>query len=134
MSQTYLSLTSLQEMDNGKVVAAVDHAIRQVVNDCIDRPGDKSKRKVLLQIEMKPVLDKDLGVLDTVNSKFRVKTNLPDRETVEYPMLPTQDGRLAFSPHSPGDPRQADLPYEPPANAEAVDRETGEVTPAPDRD
>lgn len=125
MSSLVLTLKDLHHLDNGKANAAVNHALRQCVQDIIDRPGDKAKRKVMLTVEMTPKLDEDLGALDTVHTQFIIKSSIPVRRTVEYPMLASRDGRLLFSRNSPMDPRQNDLPYA--GDESAVDMTTGEV-------
>lgn len=132
-SSKLLSISTLQDIDGGKPATAINHALRQIANDVIDRPNDKAKRKVLVQIEMSPMLDSDLGTLDTIAVGVKVKTTVPVRQSLMYPMLPLKDGRLSFEPRSPFDPRQGALFSEDPAN-ETIDPETGEVKPAPGSD
>jgi hypothetical protein len=100
------NLTNLVELDNGKATAAINHALRQIVDDIQERPGDKAKRKVILNIEMVPILDKTTAVLDTVGVQIRIDTKVPIRQTMTYPMLATADNTLRFVPQSPLDPRQ----------------------------
>jgi len=130
-SSKLLSISTLQEIDGGKPATAVNHALRQIANDIIDRPNDKAKRKVLIQVEMEPVLDSDLGTLDTIATSFKIKTSVPVRQSRSYPMLPLKDGRLSFEPQSPFDPRQGALFSEDPGSPakETIDPDTGEVTP-----
>ncbi len=121
---------TLRQIDRGKVALALDHAIRQCTLDIQDRPADDTKRVIVLQIEMQPECDAQTGALDTIGTKFIVKTKLPARRSVVYPMLPTRDGTLVFEPQSPLDPRQAALvfPAAPPATPPAgVDPQTGEL-------
>lgn len=120
MSQMQFNLKNLQELDNGKVMAMVNHSLRQIVADISDRPADKAKRKMVMEVVMTPRNDKERGVNDGANVTFIIKTLVPVRQTLEYPMLADRDHRLYFQPHSPDDPRQADLPYR-------VDEQTGEV-------
>lgn len=135
MAEHRLTLEVLCKLDMGKVAHAVDHELKQVVRDIIDRPGDKAKRKVVLMIEATPTLDKDTAQLDTIGVRFKVKSSTPERQSMEYPMLPTNSGGLLFQELSPMDPRQTELPYErriqtPPmtaVDADDVDKETGEV-------
>jgi hypothetical protein len=112
MPQHQLTLITIGSLDNGKIVAAVDHELRQIVRDIVDRPGDRAKRKVQLVIEAVPILDRESGALDTIGLRFRISSATPVRQSVEYPMLPTNSGRLLFQEHSPTNPRQTELPYE----------------------
>lgn len=109
MSQKQFNLNSLIDLDGGKAHIAANHAINQVVKDIIDRYGDKAKRKVLVEMTFVPVLDRNLAVLDTIDVDIKIKTSVPVRQTTAYPMLPTKDGALMFSPESPHDPRQSSL-------------------------
>lgn len=110
-----LTLTSIGDIDRGRVALAFNHALRMATLDVQDRPADKAKRKVQLTVELTPELDKDSGVLDTIGTEFVIKTTVPVRRSASYPMLPTNDGKQIFRPASPFDPRQeafafADLP------------------------
>lgn len=145
MPQHALTITSLAKLDGGKVEAALDHEIRQIIRDVIDRPGDKAKRKAILQIEAVPILDKDTGQLDTVGITCQMKSSTPVRKSIEYPMLPTNSGKLLFQELSPTNPRQNELPYEQritppmqsmerPGPGERINKDTGEVMAADDSD
>lgn len=123
--QQALRIDTLAQLDGAKIVAAVDHELRQCVRDINDRPGDKAARVVNMQIRLVPVLDKQTGVLDSVHVQFRINSKTPIRQSAEYPMLGTNEGALLFQPHSPTDPRQRELPFQPgagPAGAGGEDR------------
>lgn len=132
--QLQFNVRNLTELDGGKADLAINHAIRQIVNDVKDRPGDKAKRKVTIVIEAVPHLDDDSAALDTIDITIKVKTSVPLRQTHSYPMLPTEDGTLLFSPASPYNPRQGSLPFDPdnrvdgePIPAEAEESEPDDV-------
>lgn len=133
--QQVLTLSSIQHIDNGKVALNFNQLLRAITRDVIDRPGDKSKRKVMLTIELSPDLDADTATLDTIKTTFKMKTALPVLQSAEYPMLADSEGRQHFQPTAPFQPRQQALPY---PNAlqpgEQVDRSTGEVAQTPDDD
>ena len=67
-SKRTLTLKNTPELDNGRVAVAFDNALRLATLDIIDRPADKTPRKVYLICELRPVLDKDRGVLDVIDS------------------------------------------------------------------
>lgn len=121
-----LTLANIHHIDNGKVAIAFTQAIRQIITDVNDRPNDNAARKIVLTAEAKPVLDKDTGVLDTVDIQFKLETKLPKRQSVPYPMLPTADGRALFQPRSPFDPRQQAFEFAAPPPP-GVDPTTGEL-------
>lgn len=129
MPQHHLTLETLGKLDAGRILAVVDHELKQIVRDIIDRPGDKAKRLVSIKIECVPILDKDTAALDTVGTTFRVSSTTPVRKSVEYPMLATNQGSLLFQELSPTNPRQAELPYAMRTNtdvtSETRDRDNG---------
>lgn len=125
MPQRPVTLGAFIEFDNGKVAAAFDHEMRQMVRDVTDRPGDKSRRTVQLTVEMVPKLEKDKAALDTVAFRVQITSRAPVRKSIVYEGLPTNEGRLLVQTHSPTNPRQTELPY-----GERIDPKTGEVLPA----
>lgn len=126
-SERTLTLQNIGDLDQGRVAAAFNQALRLATLDVLDRPADKSKRKIQLQVELVPALDKDSAVLDTINTDFLIKSALPQRRSSTYPMLPTPDGKQLFQTGSPFDPRQQSFGFE--DRPEHVNHSTGEVTP-----
>jgi len=41
-------------LDDGRVARAINNDIKMTTCDCLDRPGDASKRKVIIEIEQTP--------------------------------------------------------------------------------
>lgn len=105
MGMIQLDFSGLQVLDNGKLSAAFQAELQAAVRDCIDRPGDKSPRKVNLSMQLVPVLD-DTGDASNVQIKFDVKAAIPKRKTRTYEMLTIRGGGLRFSEHSPTNPNQ----------------------------
>ena len=124
------NVSNLQQLDRGKIAAAVNHHIRQCVDDVAQRCGEKAKRSVTLKIDFTPIIDKDTGTLDTVGVAFNVKATIPVQKSTIYPMLPAKGGTLVFQPGSPADPRQQVMGFmagDQVAADEELDKETGEV-------
>lgn len=128
------NMNNLNDLDQGKAHTAIQHAIAQAVRDVWDRPAEKAKRKVVVTYEFTPGLDPDTAALDVVNMQIKIKTGIPDRHTIGYPMLPTQEGALLFEPGSPMNPRQGTLPFNRDQEDDVVDTETGEVMEDEDND
>lgn len=127
-----LTLQNIGEIDSGRVALAFNHNLRLATMDVVDRPGDKSKRKVQLTVEMTPVLDKNTGALDTINNEFVIKTAMPVLRSAAYPMLPDNEGRQTFQPFAPFDPRQSSFSFT--DEGETFDKTTGEVIANDDDD
>ena len=129
-SKRTLTLQSAPELDQGRVAVAFNNALRLATLDIVDRPADKTARKVFLICEMRPVLDKDTAVLDVIDNQFVVKKAFPVQRSAPYPMTATTDGQMVFDVGSPLDPRQNTFDFRPPEEegaSETVDPETGEV-------
>lgn len=112
ISGKQLNVNNLQHIHGGRVAQAINHEMRNAIRDCVERPGDKGKRCVVIKMDFTPVLDESTAALDVVNAQFNVTSKLPARVSKAYPMLATaEEGCLQFQPESPNDPRQASLPY-----------------------
>jgi len=81
-----LSLTSLEELDDGRVSKAFQHELKRAVQDCIDRPGDKKPRKVVLELELVPVVNTENGLLECegADGEFTIKSKVPTRRSKKY--------------------------------------------------
>jgi hypothetical protein len=64
MALRELNLEGLAMIDGGRVDAAVNHHLTRAIADCEDRPGDKTARKVVLTMLVKPVMLQDGAVTD----------------------------------------------------------------------
>jgi hypothetical protein len=106
MAQKRLSLDSLMELDGGRAAMAFQHELEKIVQDLDDRPGDKSPRKVMIQLSIIPEITES-GAAVTSEVAFRVKSSVPDRKTTSYRMKIDPVGKcLTFNPHAPDAPEQ----------------------------
>jgi hypothetical protein len=103
-----LGLSSLKELDMGKIAAAFDHEMRHVVNDCLDRPGDETARTVSLCMKMVPDCD-STGVAETVTAEFVIKSTVPPRTSKKYQLQTHRNGHVLVNPESPEDITQGTL-------------------------
>lgn len=103
-----LSLAALGEIDDGRLATAFDQAIKRAADDCNDRPGEKRKRCVVLQIEFEPVLDQD-GVCDSVKSAVQIKDTIPTRKSRSYDFGLRKGGFLVFNENSLDSHRQSTI-------------------------
>jgi hypothetical protein len=106
-----LTLGSMQELDGGKAEETFLDAVRVAVKDCLNRPGDKRARKIVLQLTLKPVARMEGTTIDCDGAQgtFQCKTLLPHYETREVNFGVQQSGDLIFNPDSPADHRQTTL-------------------------
>ena len=106
-----LSLANLPALFGGRLERDVNRLMRQVVQDCNDRPGCVRARELVLTIKLNPELEKDSAVLDQLALDAVAKVKLPNIETPECKLIPdAQDRTVAhFHPESPDTPHQAHL-------------------------
>lgn len=122
MALEKFSLATIADMDGGRIRAAFEQALRRIEADLKDRPGVKGARKLELVLDLKPVGEE--GELDSVNVTFRIKDNVPKRESKAYNMQAVPGG-LLFNDASPEDVRQKTLDMTPKPSAQS---ETGSRT------
>ena len=103
-----LTLETIGNLDSGIAMETFQTAVQRAVKDCLDRPGDKRERKVVLQLAVKPVAVISGNTIDCEGAKgnFTCKTKIPDYETREVDFGVQQNGDLIFNPDSPTDHRQ----------------------------
>lgn len=98
-------------LDRGRVGKAIEQFVKQATEDCMDRPGDDRARKILLEIEVKPVSEIHGESISCEGAKgvAKVRLKLPDRESATLDFGVRKGVGLVFSENSPSDHRQATL-------------------------
>jgi hypothetical protein len=94
------TLASLQDLDGGKAVKAFEQHVRRAAIDCMDRPADATARKVVLELELTPVMDQ-AGECTEVNARFKAASAVPKHQTKLYSLGLRRNGVLVFNPDSP---------------------------------
>lgn len=100
-----LTLAELANLDAGRVHVAFEQAVSRIVRDCLDRPGDKTPRKVLLQLQVVPVVGEE-GQCEECLAEFQIKDSVPTRKSKTYSLATNRKGDLIFSEASPTNIRQ----------------------------
>ena len=103
-----LSLETLGDFDMGKASEAFRQAMAAVVKDCLDRPGEKTARKVALTVHVKPVVLQDGDVVDA-EVEFTISNSMPNWKTASRPVAVDRQGRLFFNDLVPDNPRQSTI-------------------------
>ena len=107
-----LSLDTLAKWDWGKPGVAWQHALRQAVEDCSDRPAEKKPRKVVMVAELVPHDPEPDGDVVDCDLRFFVDVKIPSRKTSARPAMLRHDGSLIFNAEAPDNPRQQSLNFE----------------------
>lgn len=101
-----LRLQTIPTLDP-KIGKLFDRHMERICDDCIDRPGDKTPRKLTLELIIEPVTD-EKGQCDTVRLTVEAKTKTPVYRTPFYTCLLTSKG-LKFNEDYPKTPDQQPL-------------------------
>jgi hypothetical protein len=106
-----VSLNTMGELDGGLAATTFQDALKRAVKDCIERPGDKRPRKVILQMTLVPVPVISGNTIDCDGAKgsFQCRVKIPDWEAREVDFGVQNSGDLIFNPDSPRDHRQMTL-------------------------
>ena len=105
MALKQLRLDTLKDLDDGRVSVAVDAALKQASLDCQDRPGNKSARKVTLELALTPVVGQD-GDCEDIDVVPTIKRTMPAMGGKAYRMGGQRNGLLVFSLNNPEDHNQ----------------------------
>lgn len=116
-----LTLTSLEDLDDGRVAAAFAHEMKRAVQDCMDRPGDKKPRVVTLELKLTPVAETQGGLVECsgAHGEFSIKSKVPERRSKTYQFNANKKGQLSYSSNSPDNPDQTTF--------DDIDPQTGKV-------
>lgn len=110
MALEKFSIATLAKMDQGRIAAALEQALKRCEDDCKDRPAVKDARKVNLLISLEPV--EDGGELESVDITFKITDTVPKRCSKTYNMKAARGG-LLFNELSPDDVNQKTLDMAP---------------------
>ncbi|TWT63161.1 hypothetical protein [Rubinisphaera italica] len=77
-----LTFESLEAMSDGRIAMLLKRHLQNVAADCMNRPHDKAKRKVVLEFIFVPVPDvDDMTVCDRVDMEIECKSKVPTFRT-----------------------------------------------------
>jgi hypothetical protein len=107
MSYQKFDLSSLAELDDGRLKVAFEQAIKRCEDDCHDRLGVPAARAITLTISIAPVVGEE-GDFESADVDFQISEKLPRRRTKTYNMRAARDG-LFFNAFAPEDPAQRTL-------------------------
>lgn len=94
--ETELTLENLPKLDFGKISIAFGDHVKRAVDDCMDRPGDSSTRKVVLEVLVNPAKDQS-GQCEDVELACVVASRLPVHRSKTFMCRPRKGGHLMFN-------------------------------------
>ncbi|HUX16307.1 MAG TPA: hypothetical protein VMW52_07520 [Phycisphaerae bacterium] len=103
-----LSLETLKDFDCGKASVAFSKELERLVRDLLDRPGEKAVRTLILQCELKPIVQQDGDVVDA-EVVFIVRSKIPPRRTAPRPVTTDRRGNLIFNDMAADNPHQTTI-------------------------
>ena len=108
MARQQMTLRSLGEIDSGKIGIAFTRLVTECAKDVTDRPGDKSKRSVVVRIDFTPEQGGD-GISDRAAMEVTLHANVPKRRSRRYALGVQGNGQMFFNPDAIDDPYQGTL-------------------------
>ena len=105
MSRLFLRLDTLGNFDYGKAAVAWSEAVKRIVQDMLDRPGDKTKREVVLRMTAQPVLEQSGDVVDA-EVEFEISAKVPKWRTAGSKTGLAKGGQMYFQELASDNPRQ----------------------------
>jgi len=98
-------VAALDQIHEGRVGRLVKQQLGRLAADCYDRPADKSPRKLVIELLLRPVIDQK-GNLHKVKLEAQVRAKVPTYVSPEYD-LAVADGARGFL-FNPADPTDLD--------------------------
>lgn len=111
MSQTRevpLAFSTLVDLDSGRIDKLLAMHLARIAQDCMNRPGDKTKRKVTLEFEVSPVEDPETRECEHCKVAIECKSKVPTYRSKVFQMRVTKGG-LLFNKDFPDSLHQAPL-------------------------
>lgn len=105
-----LTFASLEELDDGRIGKLLKRHFANVSNDCMNRPTDPAKRKVIVEFAFSPVYDAELRECEVVKVTIEAKSKVPTFRSKKYEMRPHKSG-FAFNQDFPDKHDQQPLPF-----------------------
>ncbi len=112
ITEEEFSLSTLQQLDGGKIERVISGHLRRLANDCYDRAADDRERKLVIEISLVPICDGD-GTAETVKTQIKATSKVPHHRSKPYEMRITNRGSgLAFNVGSPESMNQHTIDFE----------------------
>ena len=107
-----LTLTSLAQMDGGRIGEAFQLEIKRSISDCEDRPQVGKPREIIIKVMIKPVAGPEDDTCDQVAMQAIVSGVVPKRQTRVYSARVKHGGKAAFNDESLDDVNQETFGFE----------------------
>lgn len=101
-------ITDIGELDEGRVAAQINLALRNAAKDCANRPGLESRRKVTVTFFLSPETGEE-GVCDSINLDVQTKTSAPPSNSRLFNMNAHPTNGLVFNAASEDNVHQSTL-------------------------
>jgi len=108
---TELTLSTIAEMDGGRIGEAIKQSLHAIAQDMDDRPGDIRPRKITLDISAIPVIGED-GFIEGAKLQMQVNTKTPTRKSKVYDVGVRKGGMIVFQDMALDNHMQDPLPFE----------------------
>jgi hypothetical protein len=78
-----LQLATIKEIDP-RIEGVFQYHVDRARHDCLNRPADKTVRKVLLEFTFQPIMDQESRECDAVEMTVKARSKVPDHQSATY--------------------------------------------------
>jgi len=102
-----LSLNTLATLEP-RIETVFQRHLANIAQDCMNRPGEKTSRKIILEMEITPVMDPDTNDCDYCKITVKAKSKVPVHQTKAFQLSPNKTG-FQFNSEVPENLKQPGL-------------------------
>jgi hypothetical protein len=107
-----LRLDSIKDIDP-RVEGVFQYHVERARADCLNRPADKTERKVILEVSFEPVMDPESRECDAVNMTIKARSKVPDHASATYKLgVDAKRKGLFFNVDNPEDIDQHTIAFD----------------------
>lgn len=97
MALKEFNLGKLEELDGGRIAAALELEMKAAIADCRDRPTETKPRKVMLEVQLQPTVYDGTGDLEAINMAMQCKHTCPTRKSRTFNVGVRKNGSLVYN-------------------------------------
>ncbi len=75
-----------------RLEAVFQRHLASIAQDCINRPREKNKRKIVIEMTIEPVQDPETGECEHCNISVEARSKVPTHRTKSFQLAPSKAG------------------------------------------
>lgn len=78
-----LKLETIKDIDP-RIEGVFQYHVERARADCLNRPTDKTERKIIVEFTFEPVMDPESRECDAINMTVKARSKVPDHASATY--------------------------------------------------